>query len=99
MRTHGLVVIVVRALRRFPKGRGYKSQCVFLFINKFNFFRIFSRYFDDCPVIEVPGRTFPVEISHLEDIQKKFNLNLPSCVENCKTDGRPYVNCQEVSYI
>ncbi|CAH0715033.1 unnamed protein product, partial [Brenthis ino] len=57
---------------------------------------VFTKYFDDCPVIEVPGRTFPVEISYLEDIQSKFNLKLPSTEENSKTDGKPQINCQEI---
>uniref|UniRef100_A0A4W6DVC0 ATP-dependent RNA helicase DHX29 n=1 Tax=Lates calcarifer TaxID=8187 RepID=A0A4W6DVC0_LATCA len=28
----------------------------------------FSSYFNRCPVITIPGRTFPVEVFHLEDI-------------------------------
>ncbi|XP_043999980.1 ATP-dependent RNA helicase DHX29 isoform X1 [Gambusia affinis] len=28
----------------------------------------FSSYFNRCPVVSVPGRTFPVEVYHLEDI-------------------------------
>ncbi|XP_040013256.1 ATP-dependent RNA helicase DHX29 [Xiphias gladius] len=28
----------------------------------------FSSYFNRCPVINIPGRTFPVEVFHLEDI-------------------------------
>lgn len=28
----------------------------------------FSRYFNRCPVVNIPGRTFPVEVYHLEDI-------------------------------
>ncbi|KAM6902734.1 ATP-dependent RNA helicase DHX29 [Xenentodon cancila] len=28
----------------------------------------FSNYFNRCPVINIPGRTFPVEVYHLEDI-------------------------------
>uniref|UniRef100_H2LL52 RNA helicase n=1 Tax=Oryzias latipes TaxID=8090 RepID=H2LL52_ORYLA len=28
----------------------------------------FSSYFNRCPVINIPGRTFPVEVYHLEDI-------------------------------
>ena len=27
----------------------------------------FSSYFDGCPVLQVPGRTFPVEVRYLED--------------------------------
>ncbi|XP_026736071.1 ATP-dependent RNA helicase DHX30-like [Trichoplusia ni] len=58
---------------------------------------VFTSYFNQCPVIEVPGRTFPVEILHLEDIQKKFNLKLSHTLENCqKEDGKPQLNCQEV---
>jgi ATP-dependent RNA helicase DHX29 len=26
-----------------------------------------SHYFGDCPVVHVPGRTFPVDIKYLED--------------------------------
>lgn len=29
---------------------------------------IFSRYFNSCPLIEIPGRLFPIENYHLEDI-------------------------------
>uniref|UniRef100_A0A667Z8J3 ATP-dependent RNA helicase DHX29 n=1 Tax=Myripristis murdjan TaxID=586833 RepID=A0A667Z8J3_9TELE len=28
----------------------------------------FSSYFNHCPVVSIPGRTFPVEVFHLEDI-------------------------------
>ncbi|XP_046900623.1 ATP-dependent RNA helicase dhx29 [Hypomesus transpacificus] len=28
----------------------------------------FSAYFNHCPVVTIPGRTFPVEVFHLEDI-------------------------------
>jgi ATP-dependent RNA helicase DHX29 len=28
----------------------------------------FSSYFGDCPVVQVPGRTFPVEVRFLEDV-------------------------------
>ncbi|KAL0810764.1 hypothetical protein ABMA28_010081, partial [Loxostege sticticalis] len=58
---------------------------------------VFIRYFDSCPVIEVPGRTFPVSVSHLDDIQKKYGLNLRNTMENCKKeDSKPFVNCQEL---
>lgn len=30
----------------------------------------FSRYFDDCPTINIPGYTFPVEEYYLEDVLK-----------------------------
>ena len=28
---------------------------------------LFSRYFNTCPVISVPGRTFPVQLRHIEE--------------------------------
>uniref|UniRef100_A0A8C9WHS0 RNA helicase n=1 Tax=Scleropages formosus TaxID=113540 RepID=A0A8C9WHS0_SCLFO len=28
----------------------------------------FAGYFDRCPVVRIPGRTFPVEVFHLEDV-------------------------------
>ncbi|XP_060807830.1 uncharacterized protein LOC106131937 [Amyelois transitella] len=62
--------------------------------------QVFTRYFGSCPVIDVPGRTFPVEISYLEDIRKKFNLSLKNSLENSrKEDGRPNVNCEEVAQV
>ncbi|XP_047539471.1 ATP-dependent RNA helicase DHX30-like [Vanessa atalanta] len=58
---------------------------------------VFTNYFNDCPIIEVPGKTYPVEISNLEDIQKKFNLNLSWTQENCtKPDGKPQIDCVEI---
>lgn len=61
---------------------------------------VFTNYFDPCTVIEVPGRTFRVEVSYLEDIQKKFGLNLSYTAENCnKIDGRPIVKCQEIAEV
>ncbi|KAJ0171743.1 hypothetical protein K1T71_012506 [Dendrolimus kikuchii] len=61
---------------------------------------VFTKYFDACPIIEVPGRTFPVEISYLDDIRSRFRLNLQDTVENCrKVDGKPTVHCQEVAEV
>ena len=28
---------------------------------------LFSRYFNDCPIVEVPGRAYPVQEYYLED--------------------------------
>lgn len=28
----------------------------------------FSHYFGQCPVLSVPGRTFPVQVQYLEDV-------------------------------
>ncbi|KAM3962195.1 LOW QUALITY PROTEIN: ATP-dependent RNA helicase DHX30 [Aphomia sociella] len=61
---------------------------------------VFTRYFESCPVVDVPGRTFPVDVFHLEDIKKKFSLQLHSTMENCKKeDAKPAVNCQEVAQV
>ncbi|XP_068628246.1 putative ATP-dependent RNA helicase DHX57 [Battus philenor] len=37
---------------------------------------LFSEYFDKVPVLEIPGRTFPVEQLFLEDIMEKTNYVL-----------------------
>lgn len=41
----------------------------------------FSNYFDGCPVLHVPGRTFPVEVRYIEDAveftQWKVSENSP----------------------
>lgn len=42
----------------------------------------FSSYFDGCPVLHVPGRTFPVEIRYLEDAVEFTSWKI--------TDGSPY---------
>ncbi|XP_013140365.1 PREDICTED: putative ATP-dependent RNA helicase DHX30 isoform X2 [Papilio polytes] len=58
---------------------------------------VFTKYFDSCPIVEVPGRTFPVQVSYLNDIEEKYRIKLPMTLENCgKEDGKPQVNCQEV---
>ena len=51
--------------------------------------QLFSNYFDDVPVLEIPGRTFPVEQIFLEDImeitdfimeeQSQYTRNVKSC--------------------
>ncbi|CAH2058027.1 unnamed protein product, partial [Iphiclides podalirius] len=61
---------------------------------------VFTKYFDACQLVEVPGRTFPVKVSHLEEIQKRYRLNLPMTIQNStKEDGRPHINCQEVAEV
>lgn len=37
---------------------------------------IFVRYFNNCPVISVPGRTHPVQVFHLEHILKATNFRI-----------------------
>jgi HrpA-like RNA helicase len=38
----------------------------------------FSNYFGNCPIVSVPGRTYPVHVQYLEDVLEdtgKNNLN------------------------
>ncbi|KAM8744062.1 ATP-dependent RNA helicase dhx29 isoform 1-T2 [Acanthopagrus schlegelii] len=44
----------------------------------------FSNYFNRCPVISIPGRTFPVEVSHLEDIVEEIGYVLEKDSEYCQ---------------
>ncbi|XP_029025221.1 ATP-dependent RNA helicase DHX29 isoform X2 [Betta splendens] len=44
----------------------------------------FSSYFSRCPVISVPGRTFPVEVFHLEDIVEETGYVLEKDSEYCQ---------------
>lgn len=39
---------------------------------------LFARYFDNCPIISVSGRCFPVEDLYLNDICNQFRMNSPS---------------------
>ncbi|XP_069026019.1 ATP-dependent RNA helicase DHX29 [Embiotoca jacksoni] len=44
----------------------------------------FSNYFNRCPVITIPGRTFPVEVFHLEDIVEQTGYVLEKDSEYCQ---------------
>ncbi|CAB1452431.1 unnamed protein product [Pleuronectes platessa] len=44
----------------------------------------FSNYFNRCPVINIPGRTFPVEVFHLEDIVEQTGYVLEKDSEYCQ---------------
>ncbi|XP_076014539.1 ATP-dependent RNA helicase dhx29 [Genypterus blacodes] len=44
----------------------------------------FSNYFNRCPVINIPGRTFPVEVYHLEDIVEQTGYVLEKDSEYCQ---------------
>ncbi len=43
----------------------------------------FSNYFDNCPIIEIPGRTFPVKVEFLEDVIEETGENYKS-LGGCK---------------
>ncbi|KAG0492302.1 hypothetical protein HPP92_005700 [Vanilla planifolia] len=38
---------------------------------------LFSRYFGNCPIIKVEGRTHPVSVVYLEDIYEKLEYRIP----------------------
>ncbi|XP_054612311.1 ATP-dependent RNA helicase DHX29 [Dunckerocampus dactyliophorus] len=44
----------------------------------------FSSYFNRCPVVSIPGRTFPVEVFHLEDIVEETGYILDKDSEYCQ---------------
>lgn len=47
---------------------------------------LFSRYFNDCPVIEIPGRAFPVQQYFLEDCVEMTKFVPP--IDNRKRKSR-----------
>ncbi|KAJ1649883.1 hypothetical protein IWQ61_009165 [Dispira simplex] len=53
---------------------------------------LFQTYFDQCPVIKVPGRTFPVRTFHLEDVLHltKYAVDpwSPYCVQSSGGGGQ-----------
>ncbi|GBP41406.1 Putative ATP-dependent RNA helicase DHX30 [Eumeta japonica] len=59
---------------------------------------VFTGYFQNCAVLEVPGRTYPVTVTHLEDLPDVFeNINVSEMLENCRQEGsKPQINYQEV---
>ncbi|XP_031433314.1 ATP-dependent RNA helicase DHX29 [Clupea harengus] len=44
----------------------------------------FANYFNRCPVISIPGRTFPVEVFHVEDIVEETGYVLEKDSEYCQ---------------
>ncbi|KAJ2662501.1 hypothetical protein IW148_002925 [Coemansia sp. RSA 1199] len=62
---------------------------------------LFSMYFDNCPVIDIPGRTFPVRDMFLEDVVHISGYALdPSSVYAAREDTRRAVTAdgEHVSY-
>lgn len=46
-----------------------------------------SKYFNDCPVIKIPGRRFQVQTEYLEDILQStdyINLQMEGALPDCK---------------
>ncbi|THH02833.1 hypothetical protein EW026_g82 [Hermanssonia centrifuga] len=52
-----------------------------------------ANYFDGCPILQVPGRTYPVEVRYLEDAieftQWKLLEDSPYAIRG-KYDDSPY---------
>ncbi|XP_039606285.1 ATP-dependent RNA helicase DHX29 [Polypterus senegalus] len=44
----------------------------------------FAKYFGHCPVVRIPGRTFPVEVFYLEDVVEQTGYNLEQDSEYCQ---------------
>ncbi|XP_033322753.1 dosage compensation regulator mle isoform X1 [Megalopta genalis] len=65
---------------------------------------LFSKYFNNCPVIEIPGRAYPVQQYYLEDCVQLTNFVPPMDTKKRKnrdsddlpTDGEPDENLNKV---
>ncbi len=56
-----------------------------------------SNYFDNCPVLLVPGRTFPVNVQYLEDaieLTKWFIQDDSPYARRCKFCRPSHVICE-----
>lgn len=53
---------------------------------------LFTSYFGNCPVIEVPGRTFPVQQYFLEDCIELTKFNPPPETRKRKASGKKASN-------
>lgn len=51
---------------------------------------LFARYFDNCPIISVPGRVYPVENIFLNDICREMQINMPR--DEMRHDRVPKLN-------
>ncbi|EQC30055.1 hypothetical protein SDRG_12330 [Saprolegnia diclina VS20] len=47
----------------------------------------FQRYFDDCPLLQVPGRLFPVDVKYLEDVFEATGHIVHDGSKYCLPDG------------
>lgn len=52
---------------------------------------LFSGYFDNCPVINVPGRLFDVDVKYLDDILHMMNYETGKMREYIKEAGLPKI--------
>ncbi|KAL3698119.1 hypothetical protein R1sor_012195 [Riccia sorocarpa] len=61
---------------------------------------LFSRYFDDCPVIRAQGRTFPVSTYYLEDVHDQLEYSLstdsPAAMHNDYRAGKKKTTARNV---
>lgn len=53
--------------------------------------KIFSDYFNGCPIVEVPGRVFPVTVYHLEDV-----LQLTEFGKDRRMNDGPQIKPKEI---
>ncbi|KAK6997999.1 ATP-dependent RNA helicase DHX57 isoform X1, partial [Biomphalaria glabrata] len=82
-----LILVLKRLLVRRPELRVILMSAT---INA----KLFSNYFDNCPVINIPGGTFPVKQFFLEDVIEKTRFNyedktLEHCSEQIASDEIP----------
>lgn len=60
--------------------------------------KVFTSYFNDSPVIEVPGRTFPVESTYLEELPDRYpGLDVSKTLNKySRYCDKPFIYCNEV---
>lgn len=87
--TDMLLVLLKRALQTNPH---LKVVVMSATINA----DLFQHYFN-CGVIEVPGRTYPVEMNFLEDIVKLGVLPKRHYVGNSEFPETPFVDCEQIA--
>ncbi|KAJ2502220.1 hypothetical protein GGH96_001292 [Coemansia sp. RSA 1972] len=77
-----LLIVLRRVLRR-------RSDLRLVLMSATIDVSLFSMYFDNCPVIDIPGRTFPVRDMFLEDVVQASGYVLdPSSVYVAREDTR-----------
>lgn len=58
-----------------------------------------SAYFGDCPIIQVPGRTYPVDVKFLEDAVELTNWHISESSPYARRGGINHTYlCTEVSH-
>ena len=60
--------------------------------------QMFSKYFNDCPTLHIPGRTFPVEDCYLEEILKETGYRIQAIPKRLRAKEGSQSYTEDIEY-